>query len=85
MYRSYSYNDMPKPITHKREDVLPLPVKKEAKECKNEKKKNDNTFLGSLETDDIILLIIIFALILEDCEDKLLLLALGFIFATEFL
>lgn len=37
-------------------------------------------FFGGLKNDDIILLVIIFILLLDDCEDKLLLTALGFIF-----
>lgn len=83
MYRSYSYNDMPKPITHKKSEVTEHPAKREVCEKKNEKK--DNLIFGNFETDDIILLIVIFALLLEDCEDKLLIAALGFIFVSELL
>lgn len=86
MYRSYSYNDMPKPIMHTYEKK---PIKNECKEdnqkpIKKKEEKNDS-FLANLETDDIILLIVILALILDDCDDKILLIALGFVFICQFL
>ena len=87
MYRSYSYNDMPKPIMHTYEEK---PQKKECKEekhdkeiCKKEEKHNG--ILANLETDDLILLIVILALVIDDCDDKILLIALGFIFICQFL
>ena len=84
MYRSYSYNDMPKPITQKKCDKPLSPPQKEMAKCKEEKKEG-NFIFGNFEADDIILLIVILALILEDCEDKLLIAALGFIFVSELL
>lgn len=87
MYRSYSYNDMPKPIMHPYEKK---PQKNECKEenhqkpIKKKEEKNDG-FLANLETDDFILLIVILALILDDCDDKILLIALGFVFICQFL
>ncbi len=87
MYRSYSYNDMPKPIMHTYEEK---PHKKEHKEenkdkqiSKKEEKKEG--IFANLETDDLILLVVILALIIDDCDDKILLIALGFIFICQFL
>ena len=86
MYRSYSYNDMPKPIMHTYEKK---PRNNECQEdrqkpLKKKEEKNDS-ILANLETDDIILLIVILALILDDCDDKILLIALGFVFICQFL
>ena len=53
--------------------------------CEKKSEKKDNLIFGNFEADDIILLIVIFALLLEDCEDKLLIAALGFIFVSEIL
>lgn len=38
--------------------------------------------LGNFELDDLLLLFVILILVLDDCDDKLLLLALGFIFLS---
>lgn len=99
MYRTYSYNDMPRPVTRQREEEKkPAPPrhenerhekheKHERHERCDEKKKGgflDGIF-GNMEADDIILLIVVLALIMDDCDDKLLLLALGFIFISEWL
>lgn len=84
MYRRYySYNDMPtlpQNQTHEKP-----PEKKE--ECVPTKKQPQNfsffengKLLGRFETDDIILLVVIFLLLADECEDKLLLLAIAFIF-----
>ena len=61
------------------------PEKKE--ECVPTKKQPQNfsffengKLLGRFETDDIILLVVIFLLLADECEDKLLLLAIAFIF-----
>lgn len=74
---------MPKPITHKKTEEACSPPKKEV--CEKKSEKRDNLIFGNFEADDIILLIVIFALLLEDCEDKLLIAALGFIFVSEIL
>lgn len=82
MYRRYySYNDMP---------TLPQKKSPEIKEEKPlppaEKKKSSNSlFKGTnlfdrFQADDLILLIVIFVLLADDCDDTLLLLALAFIF-----
>lgn len=77
MYKSYSYNNMPKAITEKPPEKKPIP---KCEVPKPPAKKEKQGFLENLETDDIILIIVIAALLLEDCDDKLLLLALAFIF-----
>lgn len=65
-------NDMPQRV---RKNPVPQ------KEVKEEKK---SSLLGGmqLETDDLILAAILLALIADECEDKLLILALGFVFIT---
>ena len=81
MYRSYSVNNMPQPIMRRSEK----PPEKSAfpKEKSPSKKKADSIF-GDLENDDIILLVIILILLMDDCSDKLLIAALGFIFFSDF-
>ena len=82
MYRRYySYNDMPQVLRHNEEKPTVLPPKKEPceKPCPP---KCDNKFLGKFETDDIILGIVILALLLDDSDDSILLLALAVIFLT---
>lgn len=60
--------------SHSRDDV----------KCEITPSRENGGFLhdlfGGLKNDDIILLVIIFILLLDDCEDKLLLITLGFIF-----
>ena len=90
MYRSYSYNDMPKPIMNPKTYTSPRKIecdekKEETKKCDIKKKEDKNeTILGNLQVDDIILLVVILALILDDCEDKLLIGVLGFVFLSQF-
>jgi len=98
MYRKYySYNDMPHPISEHAPFPEPIPqpmaparpkpppppinCQEETQICNNEK---NNSFLGNLETDDIILGVIILMLLTNDCDDKLLLLAIAFIFFSGF-
>lgn len=89
MYRSYSVNNMPTPITHdekpkrapeRREQEKPAPPPPRPSRCEKRGGIFDN-----IQTDDIILFIVIVALILDDCDDKMLLAALGFIFLSDFL
>lgn len=80
MYRKfYSYNDMPviKPSA---------PIPKPHKELKPQPKKENqqNGLFSGLENDDIILLVVFLILVLDNCEDRLLLLALGFIFFSDY-
>ncbi|MBE7044508.1 MAG: hypothetical protein E7397_03190 [Ruminococcaceae bacterium] len=81
MYRKfYSYNDMPS-IPRKTSDVPPptVPQKQEKKEV-----AKAGSFLDQLESDDIILGVVILLLLMNDCEDKLLLLAIAFVFFSGF-
>lgn len=78
MYRKYySMNDMPKMVT-KRENA---PQKCEEKRYDCEKKESQKIF-GNFELDDVILGIVILAILLDDAEDTLLLLALFAVFFT---
>ena len=73
MYRSYSYNDMPEPITQKKSDT-PKPVKPEVHPTKPEKRQ-----------DDLILMLVAALLLLNDCDDKPLLLALAYVFISDYM
>ena len=47
-------------------------------------RKNDNGgILSGLGTDDLILIVVALVLLIDDCDDKLLLIALAFIFLSE--
>ncbi len=74
MYRKYySYNDMPKPI-------LPVPVDKTAEKAEKLEKvtKEVKKPLGlPFEKDDLILIAVLFTLILNGCDDKLLIIAIA--------
>ena len=65
----------PKP-SEKKEECLPV--------AKNNASKapffENGKLLGRFETDDIILLVVIFILLADECEDTLLLLAIAFVF-----
>ena len=77
MYRRYySMNDMPQMIK-KQEPCIenPKPQKCEPK-CETKKA------LGNFELDDVILGIVILAILLDDADDTLLLLALFAVFFT---
>lgn len=85
MYKSYHYDNMPTPTAYKPPAPAPPPEPKpcQAPEAASEKDNCGNVlnnFFGGLKNDDIILLVVIFILLLNDCEDKLLLAALGFVF-----
>ncbi len=88
MYRTYSYNNMPMPVRSKPQpppEPKP-PEKKEIKKCEAHKEKKDASLggiLGDLKTDDIILIVIALALLIDDCDDKLLLIALAFVFFSD--
>ena len=82
MYRRYySYNDMPQIIRHNEERPKPAPPKKEncAVSCTP---PCDNKIFGKFEADDVILAVVILALLLDDGDDGILLLALAIIFLT---
>lgn len=83
MYRRYySYSDMPQMIVHNGETPKRQEQKKE--ECKPNctPNCNNNKILGKFEADDIILGVVILALLLDDGDDSVLLLALAIIFLT---
>lgn len=78
MYRRYySMNDMPK--------IVP-PCDDKPQKCEEEKcvpqKCESKKILGNFELDDVILGIVILAILLDDADDTLLLLALFAIFFT---
>ena len=76
MYRRYySMNDMPK-IVPKCDDK---PKKCEEEKCVPQKCESKKIF-GNFEVDDIILGIVILAILLDDADDTLLLLALFAVF-----
>ncbi|MDY3031553.1 MAG: hypothetical protein SOS24_07330 [Clostridia bacterium] len=82
MYKTYSYNNMPKAITEKPQP--PSPPCSPSPPKPQDNKKGGGIFDG-FETDDIILLVVIAILLLDDCEDKLLLAALAFVFLADYL
>ena len=78
MYRKfYSYNDMPQ---------LAKPGKPPSPEppVHTPPPPAEGKLFGKFETDDIILGIVILLLLLDDCDEKLLLLAIGFVFLCGF-
>lgn len=83
MYRSYSVNNMPMPISYEPEKKCEPPEKELPKAVKKEEKNGG--LLDNIKTDDIILLVVVLVLLMDDCDDKLLLIALGFIFISDFL
>ena len=95
MYKTYHYDNMPIMRNSPQSSSAAKPDKHEpahhpepsvpAREHTGHEIQPDNgsvlhNFFGNLNNDDIILLVVIFILLLDDCEDKLLLAALGFIF-----
>ncbi len=82
MYRRYySYNDMPQ-VAVPKENKAELPAK-----CTSDKKPicekpHDKRTFSGLETDDIILAVIILVLLMDDGYDTILLLALAAVFLT---
>ena len=82
MYRRYySYNDMPQVLKHNEDASKDAPPQKK-EPCEKPCPPQNNKFLGKFETDDIILGIVILALLLDDSDDGILLLALAIIFLT---
>ncbi len=70
-------NDMPKMVS--KQEIVPQ--KCEVKKCEPEKKEAQKMF-GNFELDDVILGIVILAILLDDADDTLLLLALFAVFFT---
>ncbi len=83
MYRRYySYSDMPQMI--KKEEIKQECKEKKPVKCENTACQDNNKVLGNFELDDIILGIVILALLIDDGDDSLLLIALAVIFLTGF-
>ena len=89
MYRRYySYNDMPVPVNSvNRQQPIKHDERKEDKKeeikkynTKAQVKKNHLSFLENL--NDLVLLAVIFLLLIDDCDDIFLLIALAFIFIS---
>ncbi len=83
MYRRYySYNDMPQMVVHSEEERKKPEKKQEVKKEEVRKPVQSNKIFGNFELDDIILGVVILALLLDDGDDSVLLLALAVIFLT---
>ena len=81
MYRRYySMNDMPKIVPACSEKI----EKCEEKKCAPQKCESKK-ILGNLELDDVVLGIVILAILLDDGDDTLLLLALFAVFFTGYI
>lgn len=82
MYRNYySVNDMPqKVMTKERAEKKDFPPPDKDKPMATPKKTGG---FGELQTDDIILLAVWAILFSGECDDILLLLAIGFIFLSK--
>lgn len=82
MYRRYySYSDMPQMVMHNDKPKEEC-VKEEKQESCEAQGSQSNKVLGRFELDDIILGIVILALLLDDGDDSVLLIALAIIFLT---
>lgn len=89
MYKSYSYSNMPMPVNKKKETPLSRADQKDGDTKSEEVQERDanpceknSGLLDNLESDDIILLVVAFVLLMDDCDDKLLLGILAFIFLS---
>ncbi len=79
MYRRYySVNDMPQLVNKDYQK----PKEKPCNEIHTQVKQKDGGFLSKLENDDIILIAIALLLLADDCDDKLLIIAIAFIFIS---
>lgn len=72
-YRERVHDRQP-PVVPPAHDCAPPP----------QKKGLSLPFIGRLRTDDLILLAVIFLLLSDDCDDKLLLLALAYVFFADY-
>ena len=70
-------NDIPQPVNR----TANPPEEKHILKPMQEKKEPHRL---SLRTDDIILIIVFAVLLINDCDDKLLLMALAYIFLSDF-
>ncbi len=84
MYKSYSYNNMPKAINTSAKPSQTQEHHTAEISKKTVPVRGHGLTVGRLQSDDIILLVIIIALLLNDCDDKLLLLALAYVFFSDY-
>ena len=83
MYRRYySINDMPQMLTREDREKRPQKSCEEIHIEKKPKPKEEKGILSKLETDDIILIAIALLLLADDCDDKMLLIAIAFVFIS---
>ena len=78
MYRSYSVNDMPRPIT-------PKPVPSPPSEPVAKPTTSQPQIIKGINDDDLILILVIFILLMCNCDDKLLLIALVYVFLSGYM
>ncbi len=90
MYRSYSVNNMPEPV---RFQSIPPPEKRtvnadKEKRCVPQKTpcaaKQSEKGIFDIKTDDIILIAVALVLLIDDCDDIMLLLALGIVLFSDY-
>ncbi|MDD6762918.1 MAG: hypothetical protein PUD92_04700 [Clostridiales bacterium] len=72
-----SVSPPPKPTPAVQTDPIPVSVIDNDSE-------NNRTIIGKLKADDMIILIVVALLLLNDCDDKLLLVSLAFIFFSDY-
>lgn len=92
MYRSYSVNNMPEPVRYT--NIPPPKPKQKPAEKKKETDIKPSTqqkcapkregILSNLQTDDIILGIVVLALLIDDCDDTVLLIALLLVLFSDY-
>lgn len=95
MYRKYySYSDMPvrRECANEERNICEAEEVKTVHKCEKgnsagNKSPLDSLFsngkiLGKFELDDVLLLVVILVLLADECDDNLLLLALGFVFIS---
>lgn len=85
------YRSMPPPNAYKK--PIMDEEKKERKvhenkivkqSCENEKSSGINKILSNLKADDIIIFAVILILLMDDCDDTILLIALGLVLFSDF-
>lgn len=67
-----------------KEHEKPKPCNNEVKDIVKKQENANSKLFAGLDNDDIILLIVFFILIMDNCEDRLLLLALAFVFFSDY-
>ena len=80
MYRKYySYNDTPRPV----KSQMPVPVQECKPEQHSESCEKKGGILGRLENDDLILAAVLIILLMDGCDDKLLIAAVAMLLLGE--